>query len=117
MRREEMIIPKKIKIGSYLLEVLFPHVFKERTDIFGRFDMPCGKIMVTDTNASGDRCTPTHTAVVFFHEIFHAIDLTYCLNKIGTECEKETLMDGLAIGMVQVLQDNFEPLVPKKKVK
>jgi hypothetical protein len=112
-----MIIPKKVKISSYLLKVLFPYIFKERTDVFGRIDLPCGKIMVTDTNGAGDQCTPTHTAVVFFHEIFHAIDLTYCLNKIGMECDKENLVDGLAMGMVQFLEDNFEPLVPKKKVK
>ena len=66
-----MILPKKVKIGSYLLKVLFPYIFKERTDVFGRIDMACGKIMVSNVNGSGNQCTSTHAAVIFFHEIFH----------------------------------------------
>lgn len=111
-----MIIPKKVRIATFLLKVLFPHAFQERTDIFGRYDLPSGNIMITDVNVAGGKCSPTYIAITFFHEVLHVIDITYCLGLLGTECSKESLLDGLAMGIVRFLEANFEPLIPKKRI-
>jgi hypothetical protein len=89
-------------------------MFQERDDVFGRIDFAMNTIYITNANNTGAVCAESHTAATFFHEIFHALDRFYCMNMIGSEHPKEALIDSLAQGMTQFLEDNFEPLISKK---
>lgn len=110
-----MKIPKKIKIAGHVFDVVLPYVFKERDDIFGRIDFALNKILITNVNNQGIMCAESHTEQVFLHELVHALDRMYCSNRLGVECDKELLVDDLAQGLLQLLNDNFEPLTPKKR--
>ena len=109
-----MIIPKKTKVASHTFKVLCPHVFQERDDIFGRIDFATNIIYMGTVDGSGNKCSETHTAAIFWHEVFHAVDRLYCQNKLGEDVPKEELVECLAQGFAQVMADNFEPLKPKK---
>lgn len=109
-----MKIPKKIKVAGHIFEVALPYIFQERDDIFGRVDFSVNKIMITNINNQGNTCADSHTEQVFLHELFHTLDRLYCSNRLGVECDKELLVDDLAQGLLQILTDNFEPLMPKK---
>ena len=109
-----MIIPKRVKLAAHIFKVCFPYTFQERDDIFGRIDFAMNTIFITNATGNGTVCATSHTAATFFHEIFHALDRFYCMSKIGTEHPKEELIDSLAQGITQFLEDNFEPLIPKK---
>lgn len=102
-----MKIPRKVIIGGAEFKVEFPHVFEERDDIFGRIDFATQKIYVTNVASNGQKCSCQHSWQIFWHEILHGIDKQFCANQIGEEIDKERLIEGLAIGMVQVLRDNF----------
>jgi hypothetical protein len=108
-----MKIPRRIKVAARWFRVRFPHLFNERADIFGRCDFNRGHILITNLDQGGNICSDEQTAIVFWHELFHLVDYTYCMNKIGQEFDKESLIDALAQGLVQILADNFEPLKPK----
>lgn len=111
-----MKIPKKIKVAGHIFTVTVPYTFKERDDIFGRVDFSVNKILVTNTNNQGNMCSTSHTEQILWHEVMHIIDRLYCSNRLGQECSKEALIDDLAQGLLQVLTDNFEILIPKRKV-
>ena len=110
-----MRILKKAKIAGHMFDVKFPYNFTERSDIFGRIDFATNTIYITNINNQGNLCAKTHTEQVLWHEIFHAIDKFYCMDKIGVEFSKEDIIDGLGQGIHQFLTDNFEPLKPKKE--
>ena len=107
-----MNLPKRIKVGGRWFRVRFPYLFKERTDVFGRADYNRGEVMITNLDQAGNETPETHTSCVFWHEIVHLIDWTYLMGQIGTEANKEDLIDALARGFHQVLADNYEPLKP-----
>ena len=108
-----MKMPRRLRIAGRWFRIRFPYLFNERTDIFGRVCFNRGQILITNIDQSGSICSEEHTATVFWHELFHLLDYTYCMNKIGEEADKEDLVDALARGLVQILNDNFEPLKPK----
>ena len=110
-----MKIPKKVKVAGHVFDVIFPYVFKERDDIFGRIDFAQNKILITNINNQGITCAESHTEQVLYHELVHALDRMYCSNRLGVECDKELLVDDLAQGLLQLLTDNFEPLKPIRK--
>jgi len=109
-----MKIPKLVKVGGRVFEVKYPYVFQERSDIAGRTDEGKGIIFIADVNAAGNKYSQLYVEQVFWHEIFHIIDWTYCCNKIGINTDKESMIEGLAIGLLQVLQDNFKELRVKE---
>jgi len=112
MRRDKRI-PKKIRVGSRHYDIDYPHVFTERTDVYGRIISDRGIIMVGSKNASGETCVKEHIWQVFWHEVNHAINQEYCGNLIGSEIDPEVLIDSIARGVSQVLTDNFEVAVKK----
>ena len=110
-----MIIPKKLKAAGYVYDIICPHIFTETSSVFGRCDFSVNRIYITDRNERGEVCSDDHVAHVFLHELVHLCDHYYCSNNIGEEIEKEDLIDGIAQGLLQILKDNFKPLVPLKK--
>ena len=105
-------IPKKIKAGGMTFEIRYPYKFLERTDISGRIMFDEELILVTDVAESGAKATKGHSFRVFWHELGHVLDHVYCSDGLGTEMDKETLVDGIGRGIAQILTDNFY-LIPK----
>lgn len=105
-------IPKKIKAGGMTFEIRYPYKFLERTDISGRIMFDEELILVTDVAESGAKATKGHSFRVFWHELGHVLDHVYCADGLGTEMEKETLVDGIGRGIAQILTDNFY-IIPK----
>ena len=104
---KKYIFLKKVNVAGVDFDVVFPYLFKERDDIFGRIDFATRKIRITNITSNGQTCNISHSWQVFWHEVIHAIDHYYCLNKIGEEISKEEMIEALANGVVQVLKDNF----------
>lgn len=105
-------IPKKIKAAGMIFEIRYPHEFIERTDISGRIMFDEEVILISDTAESGKKATKGHAFRVFWHELAHILDKVYCSEGLGTEVDKETLIDGIGIGIAQIITDNFY-LIPK----
>ena len=106
-------IPKKIKAGGMTFEIRYPYEFIERTDIAGRIMFDEEVILISDTAESGKRATKGHAFRVFWHELSHCLDKIYCAEGLGTEMDKETLVDGIGFGIAQILTDNFY-VIPKE---
>ena len=110
-----MKFPKTIDIGGCEFKVVYPYQFTERTDIDGRIDFGLGRILLGDRDgmASDD-----HLATIFWHEIVHGLSHVFCMDKVGAvreDEEVEEIVNALGHGIHQVLKDNFEPLVSKRK--
>ena len=99
-----MKIPKRLKIGGHIFEVEYPYQFKEREDIDGRTIYGQNKILLAGEGSQ------SYLEQVFWHEVFHVIDRTYCCEGLGLSNDKESIIEGLAQGLLQVLKDNFEEL-------
>lgn len=100
-------IPKKVQVGGITFDVDYPHTFKERTDIAGRIMFDTDEIFVGNKSKTGETCTNAHSFRVYLHEVFHAISKIYCADLVGTECDEEVLIDSLAVGTAQFLEDNY----------
>ena len=105
-----MRIPKQLKIGGHIYDIDYPYIFKEREDIFGRTNFSRNSIMISDCDGAGNECSKSHTERVFWHEVIHAVDIIYCCDGIGDKTDKESMIEGLAQGLYQVLVDNFKGL-------
>ena len=105
-------IPKKIKAAGMTFEIRYPYDFIERTDIAGRIMFDEELILISDTAESGRKATKGHAFRVFWHELGHVLDKVYCSEGLGTEVDKETLVDGIGFGIAQILTDNFY-VIPK----
>lgn len=106
-------IPRRVKTGGMNFKVRYPYHFTERTDIAGRIMFDEEIVLITDIAASGKPATKNHAWRTFWHEMAHVIDKVYCADGIGTEVDNETLIDGISIGIAQILDDNFN-ITPKK---
>lgn len=104
-----MKIPKILKVGGHDFEISYPYLFKERHDVWGHTDFTTDKVYIGKT-VDGKECNQKHVERTFWHEVFHMIDRIYCCDCIGEKTNKEDMIEGLAQGMVQVLEDNFKEL-------
>lgn len=110
-----MKFPKKISIGGYEFKIIYPYQFTERMDIDGRIDFGLGHILLDNRDGLAHE---DHLAIIFWHEIMHGISHVFCMDKVGAvreDEEVEQIINALGHGIHQVLKDNFEPLVPKRK--
>jgi len=97
-----MKIPKKLKIGGYIWDVIYPYEFAERTDRFGFTDVIRKKIYLREVDDGGKKMPEAYIFETLLHEIIHAIDYIY--NSTG-DLKEETVI-GLGRGLYQVLKDN-----------
>ena len=98
-----MKIPKKLKIAGHTYEVVTGHNFNERADLDGLCSSRACKILVGDGDPSWGGMAASARAVVFLHEVIHAI-----LDRYGTVQQEhdEKLVDAIAEGLYQVIKDN-----------
>jgi hypothetical protein len=99
-----MKIPRKIKIGAYVLDVkIVPHVSSGKTG--GQFNVYKNHILLAKkvhpddlekTDASQDTINMT-----FWHEVLHGIDYAYNAYSLS-----EATVTRLAHGLYQVIKDN-----------
>ena len=101
-----MQIPKQLIGAGRLFKIIFPHIFQERSDVYGHTDFATGKMYITDKDNAGRTIDGAALEITFWHEIFHIIDRAYCCNMIGEQASKEDLIEGLAQGMYQIRHDN-----------
>ena len=100
-----MKIPKKIKIGGGTWDVLFPYIFKERTDTFGRCDANTQKIMLTNVNTTGEKLHEDKVVTYFLHELGHAIDM-FTGHHVFYGVEGEKILDAFSEAVYMFLVDN-----------
>lgn len=116
-RKEEMKIPKRIKIGGHQYEVFFPYQFTEVSDVIGQSDVRLRRILISDKDGNGETRPGSDILATLLHEIVHAIDSVYCRYQLGIECNVEDVVESLAQGWMQVLIDNPELLTLIQRVK
>ena len=103
--KKKKLFPENLKIGAHNYKVKYPYVF-DVDNLTGQHCSETKEIRVKGAALTGEPQAKTNQFVCFFHEIFHAIDQTYCMESLGLECSKEALIDSLSEGIVQVLLDN-----------
>ena len=101
-----MKIPKQIKAAGRIFQIIFPHIFQERSDTYGHTDFAVGKMYITGVDSAGKPIDTAALEITFWHEVFHIIDRAYCCNMIGDQVNKEEMIEGLAQGLYQILHDN-----------
>lgn len=101
-----MILPKMLKVGSHQISVVFPHHFRERSDVCGQYDQSLSEIRVDHVDACGNMRSDSSILVTFLHEVLHAIDYTYNRGRVTRRKDGEDDIDQLAQGLAQVLRDN-----------
>ena len=98
-----MKIPKSIKVGGHEVNVIYPYLFRERTDITGQYDHDMKEIRISNVDSAGNIRNETSIAQVFLHELFHAIDF---MSGHMLFTDHENALDGITEGLYQVLVDN-----------
>ena len=105
-----MKIPKTLKVGAHDFKIIYPHVFKERVDVWAHTDFVADTVYIGSINSEEKKGCQKHIEGTFWHEVFHMIDRIYCCDCIGEKTNKEDMIEGLAQGLLQVLGDNFKEL-------
>ncbi len=96
-----MTIPKSIKVGGRIYNVVFPYVFKERTDIGAQACHYTNEIRIADLTATGEAIDRTNIEITFIHELLHCVNVVYNAGNID-----EDTIERMGEGLYQVLQDN-----------
>ncbi len=94
--------PPVILVGGCDIRIVYPHTFKERTDLFGQYDHSLREIRVVGVDGGGSLCAPFHTMTTFVHELIHAMDF-HTGHRIFENNEKA--LDGHAETWCQILRD------------
>lgn len=100
----DVLMLDMVKIGGIKYDVEFPFQIETNEELLGMHYLPLSKIRVVDT-FNGDKLTWCRIHELFIHEIFHAIDHSYC-NTINEERIKHPSITKLSFGWHQVLTDN-----------
>lgn len=101
-----MKIPKTLKIGGHIYQVLFPYHFQERGDLRGQHDSDGNRILLDDMDAWSHELRPESAiAQTFLHEILHACERVSG-HKVFSGDEGERAVEGISEALFQVLRDN-----------
>ncbi len=95
-----LILPKTIKIGSFVYKILFPCDNIEPEGMVGLHEYHSATIKLSKVDGSSTR-TDQKIVQTLLHEILHGIDAIYC----GTILEESTI-GMLASAWFQILIDN-----------
>jgi len=109
------MFPKTFKLGGHTYRVLYPYCFDETSEFTGQNDSETKTIKIKATTLGGSQQSPTNQFVVFMHEVVHSIDQIFCMDSIGSECNKEALLDGISEGLTQFLLENDLWKEPKEE--
>lgn len=96
-----MRIPKQLKVGGQVYEVIYPYVFMERASIGGLADHVTNTIRIAALGDAGAPYAKENIEEAFIHELLHCVDVVY--NNHGLD---EVVVTRLAEGLYQVLKDN-----------
>lgn len=96
-----MIIPKKLKVGGHTYQIVQGYQFQERIDLTGQADHSLLTIRLGDRDQNGALKPRSKVEATFIHELLHCVDDIYNSSKL-----EEVLVDRLAEGLYQVLNDN-----------
>lgn len=101
-------IPEMIRVGGRDYRILYPHLFRDSTTHPAGQHDPAGQtIKLSAINTHGETRHPQAIWHTLLHEILHAIDYVYCgAALLEMEQKGEMIIDQLAEGLLQVLQDN-----------
>ena len=97
-----MKIPSTLKIGGHDVKVLYPHRFRQNSDLCGQADYGLTEIRVSDTDPCGEKRSESSEATTLLHEIVHWVAHVY----YGEKALDEQLVCALSHGLLQVLRDN-----------
>lgn len=100
-----MKLPEKVKIGSQIYAVRFPHSFTEVTDFNGQHDGERNEIRIREIEFGGSKRPNSKIMVTFIHEILHAID-SQTGHRIFDNDSGEQAISGISNGILSFLLDN-----------
>jgi hypothetical protein len=108
-----MKIPKKLKVGPMLYDILYPHRFIEDGILCGLHDGPKSVIKISDREDDTDMHVLC-LAETLLHEIIHAVDFVFC----GQGME-EVFVEKMSEHLLQTILDNDldfydNKIIPKK---
>lgn len=95
-------IPKKLKVGGQVLDVVFPWVFKEDDAMVGLHENRECVIKVAGTYR-GEQIPEARIKQTFIHETIHAIDFYYLCHILTGD---ESVIDRFASGWFNVIMNN-----------
>ena len=99
-------LPKKLKIGGHVFDIVFPYRFPD-TDTTGGESYPEECIIkINDHTAMGQPKSESTVWVYLFHEILHAIDQYTMYETFDNHETGEQACEAIAQYLYQVLNDN-----------
>jgi len=108
---ERMRLPKKVKVGGVIFDVVYPYIFTEDPNFCGLHESFVCKLKIGGNN--GELGRPNQKIIeTFIHEVIHAVDFIYC----GAVLEEDSV-NLLAKAWLQVLRDNVLGLCDEKMPK
>lgn len=97
----------ELKVGGHRYSVLYPYLFKERTDLYGQCDSALCELRISGVDGCGNPRSRSNILATLLHEIIHAVDNSSGLCRLGgNQRENEELVEALAQGFLQVFTDN-----------
>jgi hypothetical protein len=111
---KEISLPKKIRVGGFIYDVIYPYVFNTTTnDIKGIHSTTSSTIKIT--KFANDKIIRSKEKIMetFLHEVIHAIDASY----LGGRLEEDDVA-AIAFGIFDVIRNNkffiMKEKIPKK---
>lgn len=98
-------IPKKLKIGGQMYEIVYPYCFTERGDLRGQCDLDLQIIRLSEVDEAGNKRPECTIWPTLFEEVLHALDIQSGHRIFDSEAGHKAL-NGLREGIYQVLVDN-----------
>ena len=92
---------KPVEIGGFNFKVIYPYIFKERFDLCAQIDRTYEEIRIARNDENGSPFCQHKLEESILHEILHGIDYIY-----NNDSLTEKQIEGLAMGLHQVLQKN-----------
>ena len=96
-----MKIPKRLKVGGQVYEVVYPHIFQERLSLGGLADHVTNTIRIAALGDGGIPYAKENIEEAFIHELLHCVDVVYNNHDL-----EEATVTRLAEGLYQALKDN-----------
>ena len=92
---------KPIEIGGFDFKVIYPYIFKERSDLCAQMDKTDEEIRIARKDESDSPYCQHKLEESIIHEILHGIDYIY-----NNDSLTEKQIECLSMGLHQVLQKN-----------
>ena len=96
------MIPKKVKVGGFNYDILYPWRFREDDSFLGLHESKELRIKITN-NYRGSHVPKDKIRQTLLHELFHAIDMYYVGHALSDE---DIIIERFAAGWFNVLNNN-----------